>query len=144
MPPLNEHKDEVLSLLQEGVGTKKIGKMYGVSRNAVVRFRNRWVLRENKSKVLRMLSKGVSHDDIADDFGVSDSAVEEFIEWADKPEWKFKKSKIKGLLVNKSDVLKDHKAGVPNYILAKKYQVTPGRVSRFLKTHSKKGDLFRG
>ena len=29
MPPLNEHKNEVLYLLKEGVGTKKIGKMYG-------------------------------------------------------------------------------------------------------------------
>ena len=104
-----------------------------VSRNAVVRFRNRWVLRENKSKVLRMLSKGVSHDDIADDFGVSDSAVEEFIEWADKPEWKFKKSKVKGLPQNREEVMKDHRDGIPNYIIAKKYQVTPGRVSRFIK-----------
>ncbi len=135
MPPLRENKEEVLRLLKEGVSTYKVAEKFGVSRKAVTHFRNRWFLRENKAKVLRDINRGVDYDDICEKYGVSSKegdTIEQFLEWADRPVWKFKKAKHKGLAINRKEVMADKKEGMPNSVIARKYGVTPSAVTRFM------------
>ena len=136
---LSKHRARVIEMLKEGIGINAVANFFGVSRNAVYKFKKRWIDLDpvptgdagykpliQYEFTVKPVKKGKEREEMVHPRDIKRTII---ILRQQKP-------KEIGLAVNKEAVLKDHKDGMPPYIIGLKYGVSQQNTRKFIKTHT--------
>ena len=146
---LNDNREEIVKLYNEGVSTCEIGRIFNVSNASVYLFlRDNCGVKIRQTKkidkfnqVIEMFNTGMSLSEISKTIDIGLTTVHRYCKKAGLDTSKFSKHREDPIINHKDDIIKEYKNGLGCTKLSQKYGCAEGSITKLIKKSGEKSGI---